>query len=258
MILAGNGDCIWVYPKLYLNCPEFYNNYCYWDANIKLVYFIDRSIGEKLRQKFINEWKDTKFYYCISYGSNRSSFGCRPLMPNFQQMPVNSKDKPLTFDSEQAASDYLAQLIEKSKNYARKIANCSCDDTMLDVANEVIDEIEKEFGDSSCIITDFVCDMLGDNYKPKTPDFSLDVYEYKIEQVAIQKPQGNIEVNKTVTTNNNANSDVTDLNEVVEHIINCLELDGKRFSFEIAAGRTISIYDKDKSKSYNISVQPVE
>ena len=105
---------------------------------------------------------------------------------------------------------------------------------------------------------DFTNDMLDENYKPKTPDFSLDVYEYKIEQIAIKEPQDNIEGNKTETTNNNAISDVTDLNEVVDHIINCLELDDKRFSFVIAAGRTISIYDKDKSKFYNISVQPAE
>ena len=124
--------------------------------------------------------------------------------------------------------------------------------------SEVLDEIQKEFGCCGGIVLDFTNDMLDENYKPKTPDFSLDVYEYKIEQIAIKEPQDNIEGNKTATTNNNAISDVTDLNEVVDHIINCLELDDKRFSFVIAAGRTISIYDKDKSKSYNISVQPVE
>ena len=260
MILAGNGDCIWAYPRVYSKYPEFYNRYRYADTGIaiRVVYFIDRSIGEKIRQKFIDEWKDAKFYYYISYGSKNSFLRCRPLMSNFQKMPIDSKDKPLIFDSEQAASEYASQLIEKSKSYARKIANNNCDDTLIDVANGVIDEIEKEFGDSSCIITDFACDMLDDNCKPKTPDFSLDVYEYKIEQIAIKDPQDNNECNETVTTNNNANSDVTDFNEVVEHIINCLELDDKRFSFVIAAGRTISIYDKDKSKFYNISVQPVE
>lgn len=264
MILTGNGDCICVYPSIYSNYPEFYypefyNNYCYWDTTIKLVYFIDRSIGEKIRQKFINDWKDAKFYYCISYGSKNSLFGCRPLMPNFQQMQVNSKDKPLTFDSEKAASDYAIQLIEKSKNYARKIANHNGDDdTLIDVESEVLDEIQKEFGCCGGIVLDFTNDMLDENYKPKTPDFSLDVYEYRIEQFAITEPQDNIEGNKTATTNNNVISDVTDLDEVVDHIINCLELDDKRFSFVIAAGRTISIFDKDKRKSYNISVQPVE
>lgn len=261
MILAGNGDCILDYPSIYSKCPEFYNRYLYTDTEIviKVVYFIDRSIGEKIRQKFINEWKDAKFYYCISYGSKNSLFGCRPLMPNFQQMPVNSKDKPLTFDSEKAASDYAIQLIEKSKNYARKIANhIGDDDTLIDVESEVLDEIQKEFGCCGGIVLDFTNDMLDENYKPKTPDFSLDVYEYKIEQIAIKEPQDNIEGNKTATTNNNAISDVTDLNEAVEHIINCLASDEKRFSFVIAAGRTISIYDKDKRKIYNISVQPVE
>ena len=75
--------------------------------------------------------------------SKNSLFGCRPLMPNFQQMQVNSKDKPLTFDSEKAASDYAIQLIEKSKNYARKIANHNGDDDkLIDVESEVLDEIK--------------------------------------------------------------------------------------------------------------------
>ena len=136
--------------------------------------------------------------------------------------------------------------------------NMPDDDTLIDVESEVLDEIQKEFGCCGGIVLDFTNDMLDENYKPKTPDFSLDVYEYRIEQFAITEPQDNIEGNKTATTNNNVISDVTDLDEVVDHIINCLELDDKRFSFVIAAGRTISIFDKDKRKSYNISVQPAE
>ncbi len=256
-ILSGNGYCI----LAFLNGPGFHCNDQSW-STIEDVYFIDRSIGEKLRQKFIDGWENTKFAWVISYGTKESFIGCRPLMKNFCQKPLVTEDDPITFDSEQAAIDYVNQLIEKSKSYAQKIANNICVDMLREekdeIVDKVIDEIEKEFGSACNIVSDFTFDMIDNNYKPKTPDFCLDAYTYKIEQIVIQNPQDNKKDDEASVSNNNDTSDVADLNEVVSHIVNCLESDDKRFSFEIAAGRMILIYDKDKKKSYHISVQPAE
>lgn len=48
------------------------------------------------------------------------------------------------------------------------------------------------------------------------------------------------------------------LNELTDHLIKLLESDDKRFSFEICAGGTMEIYDKEKEIGYAVHIAPIE
>lgn len=50
-------------------------------------------------------------------------------------------------------------------------------------------------------------------------------------------------------------------NELVSHLINILELNDDRFSFEFAVGgekTTMEIYDKSKQIGYAVKIEPIE
>ena len=48
------------------------------------------------------------------------------------------------------------------------------------------------------------------------------------------------------------------LNELTDHLINLIESDDKRFSFEFCVGETMEIYDKEKEIGYTVHVAPIE
>lgn len=48
------------------------------------------------------------------------------------------------------------------------------------------------------------------------------------------------------------------LNELTDHLIKLLESDDKRYSFEICAGGTMEIYDKEKEIGYAVHIAPIE
>ena len=53
-------------------------------------------------------------------------------------------------------------------------------------------------------------------------------------------------------------AEARDRNDLVEHLINLIESDDKRFSFEFCAGGTMEIYDKEKEIGYAVHVAPIE
>lgn len=55
MIKNGNGDCI-------------KSTNIFGSEIIKVVYFVDRKVGDELRKKSLDGWKDTEFGYGIEYG----------------------------------------------------------------------------------------------------------------------------------------------------------------------------------------------
>ena len=48
------------------------------------------------------------------------------------------------------------------------------------------------------------------------------------------------------------------LNELTDHLINLIESDDKRFSFEFCVGETMEIYDKEIEIGYTVHVAPIE
>lgn len=48
------------------------------------------------------------------------------------------------------------------------------------------------------------------------------------------------------------------LNEFVSHLVDLIESDDKRFSFEFAVGGDMEVYDKEKNIGYAIRINRIE
>lgn len=48
------------------------------------------------------------------------------------------------------------------------------------------------------------------------------------------------------------------LDELMNHLINLIESDDKRFAFEFCAAGTMEIYDKEKEIGYAVHIAPIE
>lgn len=176
MIRNGNGDCI---------CSMFMGRID------KVLYFLDRQIGEELRQKSLEGWKNTKFGWAIKCGNKNSFSGYSMLNKNTEQISVFDKVKtPISFESKEEAARYIEDLIERSRYYAKRLANklsiVQNDTEIKSIVHETMDEIEKYTGTKFSIIQDFVFDMLTGGYKLKTSEYNLDEMGYKVIQCILQ------------------------------------------------------------------------
>lgn len=107
MIKNGNGDCI-----------KSTNLFVHVD---KVIYFLDRSIGEKLREKSINGWKNTKFAYTIKFGYKNSFWRYSTLNNKMETIsPFDDNKTPIYFENEKEANKYMEDIIEKSKILCKK------------------------------------------------------------------------------------------------------------------------------------------
>lgn len=52
--------------------------------------------------------------------------------------------------------------------------------------------------------------------------------------------------------------DAQNLNELIDHIVDLVEKNDKRFSFEFAVGGTMEIYDKEKDIGYAVHIEPIK
>lgn len=171
MISNGNGDCIKVYS-----------------SGNRVLYFLDRKIGDDLRKKTIEAWKNTKFGWAIKTIHKHSLLGYYLL--NKKAEPITmfmaKKDSCLmTFETKEAAKAYAEELIEKAKAYAKRLAESNHDeiDRKVDI---VVNDINKEMGSTLSIIEEFMYDMLDENYVPKSPNYDLDLYSYEIIQCVVR------------------------------------------------------------------------
>ena len=75
--------------------------------------------------------------------------------------------------------------MEKAKRYAKRLAESNNDeiDNAVDI---VVNDINKEMGSSLSIIEEFMHDMLDGDYKPKSPNYDLDLYSYEIIQCVVR------------------------------------------------------------------------
>lgn len=173
MIKSGNGDCI---KSIQL-----------FGRHDSVLYFLDRTIGEELRKKSLDGWKDTKFGWAIECGNKNSFSGYSMLNKKMERISMFDEErKPMTFDTEEAAKRYVEDLIERSKYYAKRLVNNLCgitDEKERDkIIDNAIDEIENDTETKFSIISDFTFDMLTGNCEPKSSEYSLDEMGYKVIQ----------------------------------------------------------------------------
>lgn len=177
-IRNGDGDCIKIFSFL--------------AKSLKVGYFLDRKIGEDIRQKFLNEWENTKFGYTIKIGHKKSAFGnCTMLNKNGQLiMPFDSDKTPMNFETEESATDYVENvLLTNAKYYAKKLDRMLLDVTDLNeklkIIRETLNEISEKYGPSN-IISDFTFDMLDDNCELISEECELNNMSYKIVQYVVE------------------------------------------------------------------------
>ena len=176
MIKNGNGDCI-KSTNLFVRVD-------------KVIYFLDRSIGEKLREKSINGWKNTKFAYTIKFGYKNSFWGYSTLNNKMETIsPFDDNKTPIYFENEKEANKYMEDIIEKAKFYAKniadKVSNISDDNEKDTILDNVINEIEKYSNTEFSIIKDLTFDMLTDDLQLKNSECNLDETGYKITQCIV-------------------------------------------------------------------------
>ena len=176
MIKSGNGDCI-KSVQLFGRC----NN---------VMYFLDRTIGEELRQKSLDGWKDTKFGWAIECGYKNSFTGYSMINKKMERISIFDEEyKPMTFDTEEAAKQYIEDLIERARYYAKrlenKLVNMTEEKEKDKIIDEIINEIEGYTGTKFSILSDFVFDMLTGDCKLKSFECNLDNMGDKIVQCII-------------------------------------------------------------------------
>lgn len=173
-IRNGNGDCLKVTSMF--------------GKHESVCYFLDRKVGEELRQKSIEGWKDTKFGYAITAGSKESFSGYSLL--NSKNAPVMFVDsdesaKPMVFSTEEDATDYINSLINQAWAYANQLSEkimAQPDESARDaIFEEIMSQIDAENSRFS-IIEDFLYDMLNDDLSLKTETPKLDKMGWKIVQ----------------------------------------------------------------------------
>lgn len=176
MIRNGNGDCIQS-VKLFGRVD-------------KVIYFLDRKVGEELRQKSLDGWKDTKFGWAIECGYKNSFAGYSMLNKKNERISAFDEERtPMTFDSKEAANEYVEYLVDKARYYANRLANNISDvedkterEKIIDAA---IDEIEEETGTKFGIVMDFTFDMLTNDSKIKNEGCNLDEMGHKVVQCIV-------------------------------------------------------------------------
>ena len=169
-IRMGNGDCLMVTNTL--------------GRHENVIYFLDRSIGEELRKKTIDGWKETKFGWVIKVGSNNSFYEYQMLGSNYTTISSFSESEtPMYFESEGDAKKYIDDLLKMSKQFAKKLnsklseeVNTGEDDEII---YSVINEIEEYTGSEWSIVTDFMEDMYKNDYRLKDMG-------YRIEQCIVK------------------------------------------------------------------------
>lgn len=175
-IRNGNGDCIQTNEMLV--------------KTVDVVYFLDREIGEKLRQKSIEGWKDSNFGWIITCGNKASFSGYYPLADGYvscSPFDFDGKTKPLVFTEREEAVKYIEKMISTAKEYVAEYVNKAKSikdiEDIEELCVDMMYRIENDFGEFT-MLEYFAFDMVDENMMPKN-NYELDKYGYKIEQYCI-------------------------------------------------------------------------
>lgn len=176
MIRNGNGDCI--------KSTSLLGKHDY------LLYFIDREIGENLRQKSLKGWGNIKFGWSITTGCKCSFSPYSHLNINDECISMFDDDKtPMYFEHKEKAVEHIKNLIEKAWEYAvqlQKGYNSVDDKQEKDkIIDNWIDRIKSETSEFN-IVFDYACDMLDENQNLKCNEPRLDEFGWKVVQCIME------------------------------------------------------------------------
>lgn len=175
-IRNGDGDCIQIHETFV--------------KTVNVIHFLDREIGEKLRQKSIEGWKDSNFGWIITCGNKASFSGYYPLADGYvscSPFDFDDKTKPLVFAEREEAVKYIEKMISTAKEYvaeyASKLKFIKDIEDKEKLCDDMLHKIKDCYGKFT-MLESFALDMLDDNLVPKN-NYELDEYGYKIEQYCI-------------------------------------------------------------------------
>ena len=106
-IRAGYGDVI--------SCGNIFGS-----TTTSVIRFVDRTIGEELRQKCIDGWKDTIFAYGIKFGYKNSISDGYVVDVDDNLIILSDDKKVLYFKSEEDTQSYIDKMIKKAKYYSEE------------------------------------------------------------------------------------------------------------------------------------------
>lgn len=169
-IKSGNGDCVAHSGIGGISLTSSTN----------VVYFLDRNIGDKQREMFLNYYKHKKFGYSITCGYKNSFAGYHYIDQN-GDITYHPDENILFLETVEDAKLYINNCMNMAKDIAISLVNSENKDKSMDV---VFDKYSY-----TNIIADFAFDMVSGNLKEfKNPNFELTDYGYKIIQCT--KPEG--------------------------------------------------------------------
>ena len=105
------------------------------DKNKNVVYFLDREVGEELRDKTLYGWKDAKFKYAIMFGGKYFMSGYQPVN---RELEIGGTSDILYFDTEDEAEDFMTDIINKCYDIAKDIVSNCKDCKTVDEERDVI------------------------------------------------------------------------------------------------------------------------
>lgn len=152
-----------------------------------VIYFLDRTVGDELRKKFIEGWADTKFGWQLVFENRNSMFGGRPL--NIDNEVSFLDGKPLMyFNTEEDATEYKDKLLKTAyKNAKDMVDGMKQTPGDEDELGQWLDDMEARHGKHS-IVNDMVFDMVvGDAVSLKFDEPKLDTYVLKTKQCVIKE-----------------------------------------------------------------------
>lgn len=176
MIKAGSGDCI-------------KSSNLFGGRHIKVVYFLNREVGEELRKKSLEGWRDTAFGWIVEAGNKCSFSGYAPINKKGERISCFDEERtPITFSTKAAAEEYANEIITKAASYAKRIASQAKGENEVEeekAIEAIFDEIDESTGTKCSLLSDFVYDMLTDYFQLKSPECSLNKWGCRIAQYAI-------------------------------------------------------------------------
>ena len=151
----------------------------------KVLRFIDRDYGEKMRAKFLEGWKSAKFKWGINFNHKKSlhsgfvvmdgpigpvvgfSEGLKPLMFNTQKEVIKKiEDIERRVDVE--ANKYLNEVVSKGTpeeisdavaNFFSKLLNVSPEETDKAISSSLLCAMIDELADSKLGISEYTCEL---------------------------------------------------------------------------------------------------
>lgn len=176
MIKNGNGDCI-----------KQINLFGKID---KVIYFLDRRVGEELRNKSLEGWKNTKFAWAVECGYKNSFSGYLPIKADYTRLSILDEDRAIkTFETYEDAENFIQELIfkayEYSKNMVAELHDVSIQEERDAIIDKTLKAIEDYTGSKFSVLEDFLSDMLKGDCKLKSDECKLDEMGYKIVQCIV-------------------------------------------------------------------------